>query len=189
MKDKKYPVLYATNLTGTLYKHCTVHPTLFFRIIADEELTKSNPEYPTYMKQIAEECYTNVINKFTFSQPLKVTNDKIPFIIFRNNIDQGTVKQFCRMLLDEIEFFTKKEHRADYMMINTLFMQIGKAPRIYRANAVGEKLTKLDFLKEYGEKLEGNHKPEDSGWLTPLYEFNEDSKKQQPEEQEEIVTW
>lgn len=188
MKDKKYPVLYATNLMGTLYKHCSIHPTVYFNIRLNEDMLKSDEDYQSYMERIIDECYVNIVNKFTFSQALKVTNNKIPFIIFRGNVDKGMVKQFCRTLLDEVSFSTKASHVADYMMIDTMFMQIGKAPKFYRVNSVGDKLSETDFLSLYGETLESSEKPEDAGWLTTYYDFKRGPAKSE-EEQEEIVAW
>lgn len=186
---KIYPVLYVTNVQGTLFKHCSVHPTLYFKVRLDEELSKTDENYIPYMEQIQEECYDRIVGKFTFSQALKVTNNKIPFIIFRGNIDMGMVKQYCQVLLDEISFFTKKEHFADFMTIDTMFMQIGKNPTFFKAASVGKKLTDTDFLNDHGIVLDGLHDLEDHGQLTPYYDFkNKDNDKAQ-EEEEEIVAW
>ena len=32
MADKKYPVLYATSIKGTIYRHCGVYNTIYFNI-------------------------------------------------------------------------------------------------------------------------------------------------------------
>lgn len=186
---KIYPVLYVTNVQGTLFKHCSIHPTIYFKVRLNEELSKTDVDYIPYMEKIQEECYDRIIGKFTFSQALKVTNNKIPFIIFRGNIDIGMVKQYCQLLLDEISFFTKKEHVADFMTIDTMFMQIGKQPSFLKAGSVGKKLSETDFLKEHGYVLDGLHELEDHGQLTPFYDFKNPISNEEQEEKEEIVAW
>ena len=32
MADKKYPVLYATSIKGTIFRHCGVYNTIYFNI-------------------------------------------------------------------------------------------------------------------------------------------------------------
>lgn len=189
--NKIYPVLYTTNVQGTLFKHCSIHPTIYFHIHLDDELSQNDSDYIAYMNKIQEECLTSIINKFTFSQALKVTNNKIPFIIFRGNIDIGMVKQYCRLLLDEISFNTKKEHVADYMCIDTMFMQIDKDPTFFKAASVGEKLSETDFMSNYGSILESNHQPEDNGLLSTFYDFKNSKKptQKQVNPDEEVVLW
>ncbi|WP_288229609.1 hypothetical protein [uncultured Faecalicoccus sp.] len=184
MSDKTYPVLYVTDLRGAIFKHCSVHPTLYFEIIKDEELMQNDPDYLTYIEKIQEECLINIVNKFTFSQALKITNNRIPFIIFRSNIDMGMVKQFCQVLLNEVAYFTDKKHDANYMVTKSMLMQINKKPSFTKTNKVGPKLSETDFMKECGMILEGTNEPADSGWLTPY-----DSFKEKEKDEEEVVTW
>lgn len=184
MSDKTYPVLYVTDLRGAIFKHCSVHPTLYFEIIKDEELMQNDPDYLTYIEKIQEECLINIVNKFTFSQALKITNNRIPFIIFRSNIDMGMVKQFCQVLLNEVAYFTGKKHDANYMVTKSMLMQINKKPFFTKTNKVGPKLSETDFMKECGMILEGTNEPADSGWLTPY-----DSFKEKEKDEEEVVTW
>ncbi|SUO03280.1 Uncharacterised protein [Faecalicoccus pleomorphus] len=184
MSDKTYPVLYVTDLRGAIFKHCSVHPTLYFEIIKDEELMRNDPDYLPYIEKIQEECLTNIVNKFTFSQALKITNNRIAFIIFRSNIDMGMVKQFCQVLLNEVAYFTGKKHDANYMVTKSMLMQINKKPSFTKTNKVGPKLSETDFMKECGTILEGTNEPADSGWLTPY-----DSFKEKEKDEEEVVTW
>lgn len=187
---KLYPVLYVTSVQGTLFKHCSIHPTLYFKVHLDEKLSKTDEFYLPYMKKIQEECYNRIIGKFTFSQALKVTNNKIPFIIFRGNIDIGMVKQYCQVLLDEISFHTKKEHVADFMTLDTMFMQIDKQPTFLKAGSVGKKLSETDFMKDHGSILDGLHDLDDHGQLTPFYDFKYPNlKKEQEAESDEVVVW
>ena len=32
MADKKYPVLYATSVKGTIFRHCGIYNTIYFNI-------------------------------------------------------------------------------------------------------------------------------------------------------------
>ena len=83
MADKKYPVLYATSIKGTIFRHCGVYNTIYFNIYNNKEL-EDKPYYLEYMEKTREEVYKAIQNKFTMSQPLKVTNDHKVFIIFRD---------------------------------------------------------------------------------------------------------
>ena len=47
-----------------------------------------------YMKKIESEVPKAIIHQFTMSQPVSVTNDRIVFILFKDNIDLNQVKNF-----------------------------------------------------------------------------------------------
>ena len=185
MSDKTYPVLYVTDLRGAIFKHCSVHPTLYFEIIKDEELMQNDPDYLTYIEKIQEECLINIVNKFTFSQALKITNNRIPFIIFRSNIDMGMVKQ---ILSGSFEWsgllYWQKTWCQLYGYQKHADADQWKKPSFTKTNKVGPKLSETDFMKECGMILEGTNEPADSGWLTPY-----DSFKEKEKDEEEVVTW
>ena len=42
MADKKYPVLYATSIKGTIFTHCGVYNTIYFNIYNNKELVRIN---------------------------------------------------------------------------------------------------------------------------------------------------
>lgn len=190
MKDIKYPVLYTTSTKGTNYRHCSINETLFFEINVNQEKANTDPIYKEYMEEIKKETYAALIHKFLVSMPLEVTNNHIHFLIFKDNIDMRTVKQFCKAMLDELAFFTKVKHTAKYANMQTMFMEINKEASIFKTNKVGEKLTITTILQDTMEILEGDGKDEDAGILTPfdVYVQNKKSQEQQ-EENEEIVTW
>lgn len=88
-KEKKpYPVLYVLSTRGSLFRNGSVNPTLHFGVVTDEARMKEDPEYAAYMDEmINKEIPQAIINKFVVSQPLYLTNDKIPFLLFKSNID------------------------------------------------------------------------------------------------------
>ena len=53
MADKKYPVLYATSVKGTIFRHCGVYNTIYFNIYNNKEL-KDKPYYLEYMEKTRE---------------------------------------------------------------------------------------------------------------------------------------
>ena len=191
MTQKQYPVLYATSTKGTFFKHCSINQTLYFKMIKDEQRAKADPDYDLYMDAMVDECYDAIVHKFITSQPLKVTNDKIPFLIFKSNIDMRNVRMFCQAILDEVYESTGIDHKARYLELKTMFMQTGKDPSPFKGNKVGEKLTQSPIFKEQMEILEGSHKQIDSGIITPFKEYilikNEQAKAKK--ENEEIVEW
>lgn len=180
MADKKYPVLYATSIKGTIFRHCGVYNTIYFNIYNNKEL-EDKPYYLEYMEKTREEAYKAIQNKFTMSQPLKVTNDHKVFIIFRGNVDMRDVKTFCKMMLQELEYFTEGIHVADYAELETMFMEIGRAPSFLKASKVGEKLTQTDILDKIMVHMDGHDQPQDNGCLTPYtdyVDFKEEEKRQ-----------
>ena len=170
MADKKYPVLYATSVKGTIFRHCGVYNTIYFNIYNNKEL-EDKPYYLEYMEKTREEAYKAIQNKFTMSQPLKVTNDHKVFIIFRGNVDMRDVKTFCKMMLQELEYFTEGIHVADYAELETMFMEIGRAPSFLKASKVGEKLTQTDILDKIMVHMDGHDQPQDNGCLTPYTDY------------------
>ena len=194
-KEKKpYPALYVTCTQGTLYRHCSVNPTLYFSLLPNEERMASDPMYKEYMEDIIKnELLQAIVNKFIISQPLIVTNDHVPFVIFKGNIDKKVLELYLKAILDELEYATKASITAKYGMVDTIFLEIGKKPTMLKATKIGEKLTQTDFLEKGWKILEGEHKEEDAGALTPYDMWiqckEEEMKKAQEEEEEEIVTW
>lgn len=194
-KEKKpYPVLYVTNVQGTLYRHCSVNPTIYFHLLPDEERMNSDEMYREYMEDITKnELLQAIVNKFIISQPLIVTNDHIPFVIFKGNIDKTVLKLYVKAILDELEYATKTPIKAIYGITDTLFMEIGKKPTAFKATRVGEKLSQTDFVEKECHVIEGDHKEEDAGALTPYDMWvrckQQELKEKQEEEEEEIVTW
>ena len=50
MADKKYPVLYATSVKGTIFRHCGIYNTIYFNIYNNKEL-EDKPYYLEYMEE------------------------------------------------------------------------------------------------------------------------------------------
>lgn len=190
--NKTYPVLYTTSVKGSTFKHCGIYPTLYFKVHADKERIKSDSQYKSYMQLVDKEVLDAITHKFLISIPITVTNDHIPFIIFKDNIDLDTVKLFCKAILDEISFFTKTKHTADYVTLETMLMVIDKDPSPFKASKVGDKLTQTSIIQDNIELLTGDGKDEDSGILTPydvFLDLNKKKENQRSENKEEIVTW
>ncbi|WP_273476975.1 hypothetical protein [Faecalicoccus acidiformans] len=189
MSQKQYPVLYATKTKGTFFKHCSINSTLYFEMIKDENRAATDADYNLYMDAIVDECYDALIHKFITSQPLKVTNDKIPFLIFKSNIDMRLVKMFCQAILDEVYESTGIDHQAKYLELKTMFMQMDKDPSPLKINKVGQKLTQSSIFQDEMQILEGSHQKIDSGIITPFKEYILLKQENNQESKEDIVEW
>ena len=66
MADKKYPVLYATSIKGTIFRHCGVYNTIYFNIYNNKELD-DQPYYLEYMEKTREEVYKAIQMIIRFS--------------------------------------------------------------------------------------------------------------------------
>ena len=192
-KSKIYPAIYVTDTQGTLFHHCSVNPTLYFELIPDKARAAEDRYYKEYMEEIIrDEMLQAIVNKFILSQPLIVTNDHIRFVMFKGNLDKQMLELFLKAMIDELAFTTKAPIVARYGMTDTIFMEIGKHPTMFKAGRVGDKLTHTDFLEKECRIMEGDHKEEDAGVFTP-YDFWVRCKKEEEqagkEEEEEIVTW
>lgn len=191
MSKKTYYTLYAKNVRGTNFKHCSVNPTLYFKLHIDEQRDASDADYHAYMEKVQDEIYDAISHKFLLSIPTKISNDKKNFLIFKDNIDMPNVKEFCDAIIDEINFFTQTKHTADYCTCTTLLLQMDKAPNPFRASKVGEKLTQTNYIDENKEVLSGAGKEQDYGIITPFDTFIYlKNKKENPvDENEETVAW
>lgn len=193
-KNKTYPVLHVTSVKGSTYKHCSINPTLYFKINIDEQRAKEDQMYSEYMEQIQKEALDAITNKFLTSIPIVVTNDHIPFLIFKDNVDLDVVKLFCKAILDELTFTTKTRHTADYTELKTMLMQMDKDPSPFKVSKVGEKLTHTNIVQETIETLHGDGKDQDAGILTPFdvfITFKERKNKLVEDEtrEEVVVSW
>ena len=193
MGTKKYPVLYATSVKGTIYRHSGIYNTLYFKVYENEEC-KSKPYYGEYMGSIQDEVVTAIQHQFTMSQPLKVTNDRKVFIIFRGNIDMNEVCSFCKMIVQELEFHCEGVHKADIATLECMFLENNREPNPFKYSKKGNKLTQTNILDSIMTTIDGHDKPQDNGILTPYSDFVHDKevelqKKKEAEELEEVVTW
>lgn len=196
-KEKKpVPVLYTTNAKGSLYRPGSVNPTLHFYIQMDEELANEDPKYKAYYEDMMfHEIPQAIVNKFVISQPLYITNDRIPFFMFKSNIDEWSVKEFCKAILQEFSFHTGKDHNGIYGFGKTMFLENGKKPRFAFA-AHGEKLTRSEDLKDFQNPIELEGDPADQGIMVPLYAWKEEKRREELEAdakaasaEEEVVNW
>lgn len=192
MTKKTYPALYTTCVKGTNFHHSGIYPTLYFKILPDEQRYQNDLDYREYMDFISNEPYDAIANKFLLSIPTKITNDKQAFLLFKTNVDIQTVKQFCIAMLDEINYFTGTNHKADYYMTETILLEIGKTPSIFKSSKIGEKLTKTNLVSVNKIILEGSSNNNDNGILTSfetyLYMKNQ-NKNEEQDNDEEIVVW
>lgn len=187
MSKKQYPALYVTSTKGTFFKHCSINKTIYFEIVPDSARYETDANYAQYMDEMQTEALQAIIHKFIGSQPLLVTNDKKPFLIFKSNIDIQNVEYFCKAILDELYYSVDIDHKAKYRELETIFVQIDKQPALFKGDSIGQKLTQMDDFEQKYTLLEGSHEKVDSGILTPYKEFLLLKKEQ--EEQEKIVTW
>lgn len=176
MNQKTYPVLYVQKIATRLYKHCGIYPTLYFKIEENEKL-KDTPYYAQYMKKIESEVPKAIIHQFTMSQPVSVTNERIVFILFKDNIDLNQVKNFCMGMLEELEFYTKEIHTGQYACLDTMLMEMDRPASPFKFNKVGEKLTQTNLLDSCIEILNGHENPQDNGILTTFEDFIQENEE------------
>ena len=199
-KEKKpYPVLYVLSTRGSLFRNGSVNPTLHFGVVTDEARMKEDPEYAAYMDEmINKEIPQAIINKFVVSQPLYLTNDKIPFLLFNSNIDHYSLKEFCKAILQEISFHTGVRHSGVYGLDKTLLLEMNKNPGLLGSMHLsnkGEKLTRSEAMKDFSQPLEFEGDPMDQGIMCPFDIWKEEKRRealkeqQKSDDEEEIVLW
>lgn len=196
MKEKKpVPVIYTTTARGSLFRPGSVNQTLHFEITPDPELMK-DPKYAAYYEDMMKhESPQAIVNKFVISQPLYITNDRIPFFIFKSNIDEYSLKEFCRAILQEFSLHTGVTHSGEYGFGKTMFLEIGKKPR-FSLSPTGEKLTQSEDMENFRTVLEFEGDPSDQGIMVPFYAWKEEvrrkiaeEKEKAAREEEEVVNW
>lgn len=186
------PVLYTTTARGSLFRSGSVNPTLYFHIEPDAQLYAQDPEYKAYYEDMMSgEVFMAIVNKFIVSQPLKVTNDKVPFVMFKSNIDEYSLKEFCKAIVQEFSFHTGKEHEARYGFLKTMFLEIGKEPR-FSMTPKGEKITRMENFDAIWKPLEYDRNLADQGIMVPFSIWKEEKRRErekEAQEQEETVAW
>ncbi len=199
-KEKKpYPVLYVLSTRGCMFRNGSVNPTLHFEVVPDQTRMKEDPAYKGYMEEMmTKEIPQAIINKFILSQPLYLTNDKIPFILFKSNLDPYSLKEFCKAILQEISFHTGQKHDGVFGLDKTLLLEMDKNPGILGSLHLGnkgEKLTQSEALAQFKQPLAFEGDPMDQGIMCPFDIWKEEKRREalakakDPEDQEEIVLW
>lgn len=195
-KEKKpVPVIYVTSTKGSLFKHGSINQTLYFNIDPDPDLYANDESYRGFFDEMwTKEIPQAITNKFVTSQPLYVTNDKIPFYMFKSNIDLYNLKEFCKSIVNELSFTTGVRHNAQYGVTKTLFQELGKDPKVFSLYGKGDKLSRSADLEELKEPLEYSDRLTDNGIMCPFEIWKEEKRRerlkaQQIDEEEEIVTW
>ena len=77
-------------------------------------------------------------------------------------------------------------------MTETILLEIGKTPSIFKSSKIGEKLTKTNLVSVNKIILEGSSNNNDNGILTSFETYLYMKNQKQNEEQdndEEIVVW
>lgn len=201
MKEKKpYPVLYITSAKGSLFRSGSVNPTLYFQVLPDPERLESDPVYKGYYEEMTgKEIPQAIINKFVISQPLYLTNDRIPFLIFKSNIDAWSLEEFCRAILQEFSFHTGQRHSGLFGFDKTLLMEMNKKPGILgavRGGVQGEKLTRSAAMDDFRQPFEFEEEMADQGIMCPLPAWKEEKRREaeaaralENDENEEVVLW
>lgn len=200
MAKKAYPIIYTKTTRGSLYRNGSVNPTLYFEVIPNEELMANEPQYAEYFEDMMRNEIPHAIcNKFVVSSPLMITNDKIPFIMFKTNIDEYSLREFCRAILQEISFHTGKRHDGIYGLTKTIFLELGKKPSMFRSitmSTPSEKLTRSDDFEKMKTPMKFEGDPMDQGIMLPFAIWKEEKRRQRAQEledqfneDEEVVTW
>lgn len=175
-----------------MFRNGSVNPTLYFHIEPDEALMTSDPEYAAYYQDMMNtEIFMAVVNKFIISQPLKITNDKVPFVMFKSNIDAYSLKEFCKAIAQEFSYHTGKEHHARYGFLKTMFLENGKEPR-FSMTPKGEKITRMQNFDTLWEDLDYDKNLCDQGIIVPFTIWKEEKRREREalaKEQEETVSW
>lgn len=169
-KNTLYPVLYVKEINSRFYKHCGIYPTVYFKIENTKEL-EQEPYYCEYMDQIRKEAMKAICHQFTMSCPTTVSNDQEVFVIFKDNVELEQVKNFCIQILEELEYFTKKTHVAQFATLETMLMIIDRPVTLFKMNKVGEKLTQTDILSNLITEIDGHEDPQDNGCVTTYEDF------------------
>lgn len=188
---KKIPVLYTRHTRGSLYRHGSKNKTLYFVLNPDRERYLTDEEYRNYFDDIwNNEIFAAITNKFITTTPVMVTNDHIRFLIFKSNIDPYALKEFCKAIVQEMDFSTGSTHTANYSLIDTLFMQMDKPAPFYRGTSQGGKLTQdKELLRSLEQPLESAGDPQDNGIFMPFEAWKEEKRRLEHPEEEEIVQW
>lgn len=194
-EKKPYPVLYTTSTRGSLFRNGSVNKTLYFRIVPDEERLKTDPDYAGYYQEMMDkEIPQAIVNKFVISQPLLITNDRIPFLIFKSNLDAYSLQEFCKAIVQEFSFHTGQEHRAMFGLGKTMFAQIDKKPA-FMLHPMGEKLTRSADFAAFQTPLEFEGEWQDQGIMCPFAIWKEEKRRAglirsaDSDTREEIVEW
>lgn len=196
MRDRKpIPVLYVKSVKGSLYRNGSVNLTLYFHMDPDQELLETDPQYEAYFQDmISHEIPQAIVNKFVTSQPLVVTNDKIPFVIFKSNIDQIALTEFCKAIVQEFSFHTGKEHSAQFGLTKAMFCEMDKEPLGIRFSPKGDKLSRSKDFEEMKKDLDYDRNLIDQGIMVPYDAWKEEKRREALkaaglDEEEEIVEW
>ncbi|WP_019893624.1 hypothetical protein [Allobaculum stercoricanis] len=200
MAKKAYPIIYTKTTRGSLYRNGSVNPTLYFEVLPNEELMANDPQYAEYFEDMMRnEIPRAICNKFVVSSPLYITNDKIPFIMFKTNIDEYSLREFCRAILQEFSFHTGKRHEGIYGLTKTIFVEMGKNPPVFRSimmSTPSEKLTRSPEFEKMKTPMKFEGDPLDQGIMLPYAIWKEEKRRQRAQESqdqfnedEEVVTW
>lgn len=176
-----------------MFRNGSVNPTLYLHIEPDPQLAAQDPDYMDYYNDMmGHEILSAIVNKYIVSQPLIVTNDRIPFIIFKSNIDETSLREFCRAVVTEFSFHTGKPHQAKLGYLKTMFTQIDREP-MFRFTRKGDKLTRSKLFNEMQEPLLPYEELIDEGIMCPYSAWKEEKRRERGEalraQEEEVVEW
>ncbi len=194
-KKEKKPVnaLYCQNLMGSMYRHGSKNKTLYFEVQPDPEAYASDPLYHEYFDEIVrDELYTGIIHKFIVSQPLLIHNDRLPFLIFKSNIDTFALNEFVKATVQELDFHTALKHSAQSGLTDTVLMQMDKNVPLTRSGSLGEKLSASAEMESLRNPVTYDGEPQDNGIMTPFDAWKAEKARLaalEDKEQEEIVEW
>lgn len=174
---KKYPVLYAQSLQGTLYKHCQTVYAVYLSEPYNPDFTEDNDSVKTsYLTTVRNEIYYGLDKKLVNSQPLLVKNDKKQLIIFKSNLDPQQIKAYIQMALDELAYWTNYEFLIDYFCIEAKIMELKRPAGMFSIHTIGDKLTSSAVFEESLKTIGSNGFKNDNGYLTPFEDYQNDQR-------------
>ena len=99
MTKKTYPALYTTSVKGTNFHHSGIYPTLYFKILPDEQRYQNDLDYREYMDFISNEPYDAITHKFLLSIPTKITNDRMS----TNKLNESFLKKAFKSFINYLQ--------------------------------------------------------------------------------------
>lgn len=192
-KSDKKPVnaLHVQSVMGSMYRHGSKNVTLYFQVQPDPEAYASDPQYHEYFDEIVrDELYTGIVHKFITSQPLLIHNDRLPFMIFKSNIDKKALDEFVKAIVQELDFHTGLKHYAESGITKTVPLQMDKNVPMTAHEA--KKLSSSDEMEELKNVVEYKGEPQDNGIMTPFDAWKNEQARLAAlaaEDQDEVVEW
>lgn len=192
-KNDKKPVnaIFVQSVMGSMYRHGSKNTTLYFLVKPDPEAYENDPLYHQYFDEVLkDELYTGIVHKFITSQPLLIHNDRLPFMIFKSNIDKDALQEFVKAIVQELDFHTGLKHYAESGLTKTVLLQLDKSVPMSAHEA--KKLSSSEEMDELRNVVEYKGEPQDNGIMTPFDAWKTEQARLAAlaaDDQDEVVQW